>query len=48
MKRVEIARKVEVAYCAPNLQVLNVLTEAGFSVSLPELDVEKGEEWGEA
>ena len=48
MKRVKTVCKAEVAYCAPNLQVLNVLTEAGFSVSLPELDVEKGEEWGEA
>ncbi len=47
MKRVKIAGKVVPLYFAPNLKVLNVRAEVGFSASLPDLEIEGGESWND-
>lgn len=47
MKSLQFIETKGVAYCAPTMKVLRVFAEEGFSVSLPDLDVEDGAEWDE-
>ena len=47
MKRVEIVGQSASSYFAPNLKVLDVRAEVGFSASLPDLEIEGGESWND-
>jgi hypothetical protein len=47
MRSLQFLKTDGVGYSAPTMKVLRVFAEEGFSVSLPDLDVEDGEEWDE-
>ncbi len=47
MKKLQFIETNGATYCAPTMKVLRVFIEEGFSVSLPDLDVEDGAKWDE-